>query len=239
MGGRQFVYDPEGRVLGVEASLGPLNERFAYDNRGNRLAVGTQTAEFDSMNRMVRQGSARMVYDARGNLIEQVSPEGATKYRYNGQNLLVEAILPDGRCVEYEYDAFARRISKTIGTDKTRYLWADNLILSEWKVGGVRPKRQDYMYLPGSFTPLSLKRNGVTYQYHTDPKGTPRWLTDNYGDVVWSVSLTAYGQCALIKEAIRQPLRFPGHYYDEETRLHYNRARYYSPTLGRYLSATL
>ena len=54
--------------------------------------------------------------------------------------------------------------------------------------------------------------------------------------VVWSVSLTAYGQCAPIKEAIRQPLRFPGHYYDEETQLHYNRARYYSPALGRYLS---
>src|SRR5581483_95846 len=31
-------------------------------------------------------------------------------------------------------------------------------------------------------------------------------------------------------------LRFPGQYFDEETGLHYNRFRYYSPVLGRYLS---
>jgi RHS repeat-associated protein len=32
-------------------------------------------------------------------------------------------------------------------------------------------------------------------------------------------------------------LRFPGHYFDEETGLHYNRYRYYSPSLGRYLQS--
>ena len=30
-------------------------------------------------------------------------------------------------------------------------------------------------------------------------------------------------------------LRWPGHYYDPETALHYNRYRYYDPGLGRYL----
>jgi RHS repeat-associated protein len=30
-------------------------------------------------------------------------------------------------------------------------------------------------------------------------------------------------------------LRWPGHYYDPETALHYNRYRYYDPALGRYL----
>ena len=32
-------------------------------------------------------------------------------------------------------------------------------------------------------------------------------------------------------------LRFPGHYFDQETNLHYNRFRYYSPELGRYLQS--
>jgi RHS repeat-associated protein len=31
--------------------------------------------------------------------------------------------------------------------------------------------------------------------------------------------------------------RWPGHYYDPETGLHYNRWRYYDPTLGRYLQS--
>jgi RHS repeat-associated protein len=33
------------------------------------------------------------------------------------------------------------------------------------------------------------------------------------------------------------PLRFPGHYHDRETGLHYNRFRYYTPELGRYLQS--
>src|ERR1019366_7862845 len=31
--------------------------------------------------------------------------------------------------------------------------------------------------------------------------------------------------------------RFPGHYFDEETGLHYNRFRYFSPELGRYIQS--
>jgi RHS repeat-associated protein len=33
------------------------------------------------------------------------------------------------------------------------------------------------------------------------------------------------------------PLRFPGHYHDPETGLHYNRFRYYSPEMARYLQS--
>jgi RHS repeat-associated protein len=34
-------------------------------------------------------------------------------------------------------------------------------------------------------------------------------------------------------------LRWPGHYLDPETGLHYNRYRYYDPRLGRYLQSDL
>ena len=35
---------------------------------------------------------------------------------------------------------------------------------------------------------------------------------------------------------IEQPLRFQGQFFDEETGLHYNRFRYYDPSIGRYIS---
>ncbi len=38
-------------------------------------------------------------------------------------------------------------------------------------------------------------------------------------------------------EEIDNPLRFQGQYLDAETRLHYNRHRYYNPNTGRYLTA--
>jgi RHS repeat-associated protein len=40
--------------------------------------------------------------------------------------------------------------------------------------------------------------------------------------------------CSISGDII-QPLRFPGQYYDEETRLHYNWHRYYKPEWGRYV----
>src|SRR5262249_37343893 len=36
---------------------------------------------------------------------------------------------------------------------------------------------------------------------------------------------------------IKLNLRFPGHYFDQELKLHYNRFRYFSPELGRYLQS--
>jgi len=38
------------------------------------------------------------------------------------------------------------------------------------------------------------------------------------------------------RRAPRQPLRFQGQYFDEETGLHYNRFRYYAPDIGRFIS---
>jgi len=45
-----------------------------------------------------------------------------------------------------------------------------------------------------------------------------------------------------MQSAAEQPwdlpnIRFPGQYDDEETGLHYNRFRYYDPSIGRYVSA--
>ena len=38
------------------------------------------------------------------------------------------------------------------------------------------------------------------------------------------------GQC------LKQPFRFQGQYFDEESGLHYNRFRYYDPSSGRFVS---
>jgi RHS repeat-associated protein len=37
-------------------------------------------------------------------------------------------------------------------------------------------------------------------------------------------------------QAVENPFRFPGQYYDSETGLHYNYFRYYDPTIGRYVT---
>jgi RHS repeat-associated protein len=80
-----------------------------------------------------------------------------------------------------------------------------------------------------------MQENGTSYYYHNDHLGTPQKLTDPTGNTVWSATYTAFGEAEVTAAStIENNLRFPGQYYDEETNLHYNWNRYYSPETGRY-----
>lgn len=78
---------------------------------------------------------------------------------------------------------------------------------------------------------------------HGDHLGTPRFVTDASGEVVWASTHMPFGE-AIVNEdpdtdakTYSLNIRFPGQYYDEETGLHYNYFRTYDPKLGRYLES--
>ena len=73
------------------------------------------------------------------------------------------------------------------------------------------------------------------YYIHNDQLATPKALTDQNQNVVWSADAAPYCN-ATTTGAVTFNLRFPGQYYDQETGLHYNRARYYDPTIGRFIN---
>lgn len=97
-------------------------------------------------------------------------------------------------------------------------------------------RRQEYGYLPGSTTLFATRIDEQVYYYHCDHLGTPRRLTNAFGEVVWAADYDAFGQARVARGLIHNPLRFAGQYHDQETGWHYNRFRYYSPHQGRYLS---
>ncbi len=157
---------------------------------------------------------------------------------------MTKAILPDGRQAIYKYDAFGRRIKKTI-TDKsghqktTEFLWqGDNLIAETDN----KEHYQSYIYEPNSFKPLALivgrGKEHKVYHYQLDHIGTPTDLTDTKGNAVWSAQYLAYGTIyTQHTEEVTNPLRFQGQYFDQETGLHYNRHRYYNPKNGLFTTA--
>lgn len=55
--------------------------------------------------------------------------------------------------------------------------------------------------------------------------------------VVWAWESDAFGVRQPSIQNIKFNLRFPGQYYDELTKQHYNHHRYYNPELGRYMEA--
>jgi RHS repeat-associated protein len=190
------------------------------------------------------QGDRHYDYDAFGNLIRERRGTGqklVTEYRYDGEHRLIGVTTADGRCSSYRYDAFGRRIAKTVDGHTTEFFWqGDNLVAESSK-----EHYHSYVYEPGSFRPLALldgkgPRKACPFYYQLDHLGTPQELTDYSGEIVWSAKYNAYGKVTRLAfgggEQLDQPLRFQGQYFDAESGLHYNRHRYYDPEVGRYLT---
>ena len=81
------------------------------------------------------------------------------------------------------------------------------------------------------------------YYYHLDQLNTPRFVTNSKAEVVWENQADVYGYEELEADAdfnkessFTQPIRFQGQYLDEESGLHYNRYRYYSPKQQRFIN---
>jgi RHS repeat-associated protein len=73
-----------------------------------------------------------------------------------------------------------------------------------------------------------------SYKVHTDHLGTPQIITDESQNVVWEADYEPFGEATITTELVTNNLRFRGQYFDEETGLHYNHHRTYSPEIGRY-----
>ncbi|WP_434212141.1 RHS repeat-associated core domain-containing protein [[Pseudomonas] boreopolis] len=77
------------------------------------------------------------------------------------------------------------------------------------------------------------------YYYCNDVNGSPLRLLDARGELAWAAASAPWGQVrARLRDArLTQPLRLPGMYYDAESGLCYNLARYYDPQVGCYAGA--
>jgi hypothetical protein len=94
------------------------------------------------------------------------------------------------------------------------------------------------------FVPTAKLVNGKAYSIISDHLGTPILAVDSEGNEVWNRQLDIYGRvkreikASSLGEDVRPfiPFLYQGQYYDFETKLAYNRFRYYSPETGAYIS---
>ncbi|HFH0032024.1 TPA: RHS domain-containing protein, partial [Salmonella enterica subsp. salamae serovar 42:g,t:-] len=71
--------------------------------------------------------------------------------------------------------------------------------------------------------------------YHCDHRGLPLALISPANTVAWRAEYDEWGNLLSEEnpEHLEQLIRLPGQQYDEESGLHYNRHRYYSPGQGQ------
>ena len=163
---------------------------------------------------------------------------------WNDLGQLSEVVMSDDATATYAYGIDGMRQMKVVDdgtTESTTYsVWSGNNVISELDDDGTR---YDYLYGPNAM-PLQLMvtaSNGTTstYAYQVDHGGSVIGMTDEDGDEVARYAYDPYGGLVGMSGdpiATRNPLRYRGYYYDNETQLYYLPARYYNPDTGRFLS---
>lgn len=238
----QYHYDTNDQLTRAE---GAIQEAFDFDPAGNLLKNNDGEAHYERGNQLRLHGDRHFHYDPRGNLLQEKRGKQQSlqaNYQYNGWNQLI-TVEKDGFKTHYQYDALGRRIGKTVTHLKTRqqkkttFCWNGDVLWSETNHTPQGVNSQHYLFEPNSFRPLALIKDNKIHHYHLDHLGTPQEITDDNGDIVWQAHYKAYGQLAGFadKPKISNPLRFQGQYFDSETGLHYNRHRYYDPSVGRFI----
>ena len=147
-GQRSYQYDPLDRLIRVRHSRDQQPESFAHDPAGNLLMQDRPGPSTVKGNRLLMQGDRHYDYDAFGNLIRERRGTGqklVTEYRYDCQHRLIGATLPNGSQATYRYDAFGRRISKTVDGNTAEFFWQGDHLIAE----SSREHYRSYVYEPG------------------------------------------------------------------------------------------
>ncbi|MGH6838947.1 MAG: RHS repeat domain-containing protein [Methylocella sp.] len=84
--------------------------------------------------------------------------------------------------------------------------------------------------------PVAVNQPGVRYYIAPDHLGSPHQITDASGAGVWLWNHDPYGN-GDPTGTFSYDLRFPGQFFDQGTKLHYNYFRDYDPRTGRYIES--
>ncbi|RUS67838.1 Putative deoxyribonuclease RhsC [Saezia sanguinis] len=225
-------------------------EGYAYDAVHNRIGSSQQAGawEYNANNQLMQYGSGSAqvsyTYTETGHIATATQAGQITTYHYDASDRLVSISKNGVEIASYQYDPFGRRISKTVNGQTTYYLYTDEGLIAEIDDQG--NMLVAYGWQPGSMygtAPLwqvNLSSNNLQtaefHYLHTDHLGTVQMATNGNGEITWKAQSEAFGRTLLNEQnQITMNLRFPGQYFDQETGIHYNYFRDYSPQIGRYI----
>jgi RHS repeat-associated protein len=215
-----FGYDNVYRLM--NSSVG---EVFTYDNAGNRLTDNASLYTVTAGNTLSAKGLTAYTYDGFGNTLTA----GSWTYGWNSKNQLVSAVN-GGTSVNFTYDSFGRRISKSVNGTTTSYLYdGPNIVASI--VGGVVTH---YVQGAGVDEHLAQSTSGVSRFFHQDGLGSVVKITDGTQSVVGSATYDSFGKT--VRTGVTSIYGFTGREYDTETLLTRHGVRYLNADTGRWLS---
>ena len=180
--------------------------------------------------------------DANGNTLSDPS---SSSFTWDFENRLVQAVVPgtNGGTTTFKYDPFGRRIQKSGPLGTTNYLYdqtfdkvhrnnGSNVIEEMDNAGNVLSRYMQGQDMDQTFAEL---RSGTASYFEEDGIGSATSLS-NTSTLAATYAYDSFGNLTASSGSLTNPIRYAGREFDPETALYDYRARYFDPSVGRFIS---
>jgi RHS repeat-associated protein len=247
----RYTYDELCRLVSWTDLSGKVT-RYFYDGNGNLTQVKenstvTETYEYDEANQITGPATGYS-YDTNGNL----TSDGVWTYTYDrGARLIKAESVSKDESIDFNYGSKGQRLKKKVSYlnsgalkyERFYHYDAAGNILCETDGSGTIIR--SYVYDPAGHPIAFTQDIGAgfdTYYLHTNAHGDVLTITRSDGAWVKKYNYDPWGKLINIENrwscyaALECPYTYAGYFYDKETSLYCMPARYYSPTLRRFLT---
>lgn len=215
-----FAYNPANQIL----TRMRTNDAYAYTGTGSGVSYAV-----NGLNQYTTVAGATFGYDGRGNL----TSDGATTYGYDAENHLITA--SGAHTAALTYDPLGRLFQIVSGSNTTQFLYDGDALVAEYNGSGTLLNR--YVHGPLVDNPM------IWYQGATVTSSSRNSLqVDHQGSVVTvanaagsAATLNTYDEYGTPGSTNAGRFQYTGQTWFAELGLHYYKARFYSPSLGRFL----
>jgi RHS repeat-associated protein len=238
-----YTYDDANQLTGISYANGATivgDLTYTYDAGGRRIAQSgslhesflpaatTADAVFDANNKLTQHNGINYAYDNNGSL----TSDGTRTYVWDNRNRLKDIKQGTTTIATFQYDAAGRRRLKTVSGATTKYLYdglnavqelsSTNAPLANIVAGGLDQW---------------LWRTDATGNKHflNDALSSTRALADDGKAITTRYQYEPYGETTYSAAASSNSSQYTGRENDG-TGLYYYRARYYHPTLKRFIA---
>jgi RHS repeat-associated protein len=208
-------------------SLGNITKETRTEPYTDQLVTaGDVNYSYNTANRIQAAGTTAYTFDANGNTTQR----GTSTYTWDATDQLATG---DG--FTYEYDGMGKR--RANGTKRYMIdIMGMGNVLAETNLAGT----PTYYYLHGMGLEARIKPDGTTEYYVSDFRGSTVAMVDatNAANITHKYQYDDFGGVTQQQESDVNPFRYVGKYgvMYENDHLYFMRARYYDPTIGRFMS---
>ncbi|MFN7731626.1 MAG: RHS repeat-associated core domain-containing protein [Pirellula sp.] len=253
-------YDFEDRLTGFSRASGTFTQGWNLTSVGDWTSVTTngtaQSRTHGPTHELLTAGGSNVTTDVKGNITTLpttlLAPGASTAMNlaWDFDNKMKSAdIDANGSAdVNFQFDALGRRVARTGTGGSTVYLQMDQQTIADYPVGGTA-STPTYRYVYASYIDEPVVRKGAgtggtILYYHRNQQFSITAITTSTGAISERYAYSAYGQPTVLDasgsilnaSAISNRYTYTGREWDATLGLHHFRARWMSPSAGRFLT---